>query len=342
MFLNMGYGPKLYQAQLRSYFGCLTADFQLALALGRRAMSKWRSVSIIVLASLCGAAYTGECPRAQEPTHATEQPSPAADPTSQLCRIDIRGEKKDQWMRLPKPESSVTEHRFVLGGKSFDYTATAGTLIIRDDEDKPIAGIGYVAYVRHDLKGGGARPLMFAFNGGPGSSSLWLHMGVLGPKRVVVSDPGPTPAGPYRTVDNEFGVLDKSDLVMIDPVGTGLSHAVCDHKDNEFWAVDPDIDSLSRFIADYVSDNNRWTCDGVRHGASGLATGAGRAHRDEVLRGRPHDVRAFAVDGENEARPRRVHRLNRAAMSQASRSHKALEHQTAQRKRLGHYRQRIN
>jgi carboxypeptidase C (cathepsin A) len=100
---------------------------------------------------------------------------------------------------------------------------------------------------------------MFAFNGGPGSSSLWLHMGVLGPKRVVVSDPGPTPAGPYRTVDNEFGVLDKSDLVMIDPVGTGLAHAVCDHKDDEFFGVDPDIESISRFIMQYVSDNNRWS-----------------------------------------------------------------------------------
>src|SRR5580692_8716215 len=239
-------------------------------------MSKWRSVGIIVLASVCGAVYTGERPRAQEPPHAVGEPSPAAALTSQLCKIDIKGEKKDQWMRLPKPESSATEHRFGVGGKSFDYTATAGTLIIRDDEDKPIASIGYVAYVRHDLKGGGARPLMFAFNGGPGSSSLWLHMGVLGPKRVVVSDPGPTPAGPYRTVDNEFGVLDKSDLVMIDPVGTGLSHAVCNHKDDEFFGVDPDIDSISRFIAQYVSDNNRWTSPKYLLGESyGTTRGAG-------------------------------------------------------------------
>jgi carboxypeptidase C (cathepsin A) len=76
---------------------------------------------------------------------------------------------------------------------------------------------------------------------------------------VVVSDPDPTPPAPYRTVDNEYGLLDKSDLVMIDPVGTGISHAVCEHKDDEFWAVDPDIDSVSRFIAQYLSDNHRWT-----------------------------------------------------------------------------------
>jgi carboxypeptidase C (cathepsin A) len=88
---------------------------------------------------------------------------------------------------------------------------------------------------------------------------MWLHMGVLGPKRVVVSDPEPAPAAPYHTVDNEFGVLDQSDLVMIDPVGTGLSHAVCDHKDEEFWGVDADIDSISRFITQFVSDSKRWS-----------------------------------------------------------------------------------
>ena len=232
-------------------------------------MSNWRSAGSIALAGVLNwavAAGAQEPPRAEGATEAAKpQPARAPEPPSaqavllgQLCKIDIKGEKKDQWMRLPKAESSVTQHHLTVGGRSFDYTATAGTLIIRDDEDKPIASIGYVAYVRHDAKGG-VRPLMFAFNGGPGSSSLWLHMGVLGPKRVVVSDPGPTPAGPYRTVDNEFGVLDKSDLVMIDPVGTGLAHAVCDHKDDEFFGVDPDIDSVSRFIMQYVSDNNRWT-----------------------------------------------------------------------------------
>jgi len=177
----------------------------------------------------------------------------------EACQMDVKGDKKDEWRRPPKAESSVTQHRLNVGGKSLDYTATAGLLIVRDDDDKPIASFSYVAYTRHDPKDAAARPIMFAFNGGPGSSSLWLHMGVLGPKRVVVSDPGPTPPAPYRTVDNEFGVLDKTDLVMIDPVGTGLSRAVCDRKDEDFWGVDPDIDSVSRFIAQYVSDNDRWT-----------------------------------------------------------------------------------
>jgi carboxypeptidase C (cathepsin A) len=229
-------------------------------------MSQWLAArGMVVVAALAGAAYADE-PSATEqmvgaaaPTAAATAPSPMVALESQLCKIDIKGEKKEQWMRLPKAESSVTQHHITVGGKAIDYSATAGTLIVRDDEDKPTASIGYVAYTRRDMKAATARPILFAFNGGPGSSSLWLHMGVLGPRRVVVSDPTPTPAAPYRTVDNQFGVLDKSDLVMIDPVGTGLSHAVCDHKDEEFWAVDPDIDSVSRFIAQYTSDNNRWT-----------------------------------------------------------------------------------
>ena len=193
---------------------------------------------------------------------ASGAPPPGSLPTpnlGQACHIDVKGDKKDEWKRLPSSQAAVTQHRFAAGGKSFDYTATAGTLVIRDDDDKPLANIGFVAYTRRDVKDAAQRPILFAFNGGPGSSSMWLHMGVLGPKRVVVSDPGPTPPAPYRTVENEFGVLDKSDLVMIDPVGTGVSHAVCDHRDEEFWSVDPDIDSISRFIAQYVTDNNRWS-----------------------------------------------------------------------------------
>jgi carboxypeptidase C (cathepsin A) len=217
-------------------------------------MSKWSLMGVIALAGV-GAAC------ADEPSHpkaAGDEHAASAELVSQLCRIDVKGDKKDQWMRLPRAESSTTQHRLSARGRTLDYSATAGTLIVRDDEDRPIASIGYVAYTRREEKGGGARPITFAFNGGPGSSSLWLHMGVLGPRRVVVSDPDPTPPAPYRTVDNEYGLLDRSDLVMIDPVGTGVSHAVCDHKDDEFWGVDPDIDSVSRFIAQYLSDNNRW------------------------------------------------------------------------------------
>jgi carboxypeptidase C (cathepsin A) len=240
---------------------------------------------IFALTALLGA---GVALAADEPPKPDGGVSPAQ--LSQQCRIDIRGDKKEQWMRAPKAESSVTQHHITAAGKTLDYTATAGTLIVRDDEDKPIASIGYVAYT-HTSPKAGARPVTFAFNGGPGSSSLWLHMGVLGPKRVMITDPDPTPAGPYRTVDNEYGLLDKSDLVMIDPVGTGISHAVCDHKDSEFWGVDPDVDSISRFIAQYVSDNERWTSPKYLLGESyGTTRGAAilnylRGRRDMAFNG---------------------------------------------------------
>jgi carboxypeptidase C (cathepsin A) len=240
-------------------------------------MSKFLAAALAALAAWVTSVSADEPPKGAEPA-ATSQSALA-----QQCKIDFKGDTKDQWMRAPKAESSVTQHRISVGGKSFDYTATAGTLIVRDDADKPIASIGYVAYTRRDVKAG-ARPITFAFNGGPGSSSLWLHMGVLGPKRVVVSDPTPTPAGPYRTVDNEYGLLDKSDLVMIDPVGTGISHAVCDHHDEEFWGVDPDIDSISRFIVQYLSDNERWTSPKYLLGESyGTTRGPGIVN---YLRGR--------------------------------------------------------
>jgi carboxypeptidase C (cathepsin A) len=190
---------------------------------------------------------------------ATEAQGGSAGTLAEACQVDVKGDKKDEWKREPNAKSSVTQHRLTAGGKSMEYLATAGLLVIRDNEDKPMADLSYIAYTRRDVKDVSARPVMFAFNGGPGSSSLWLHMGALGPKRVILSDPEPTPPAPFHTVENEFGVLYKSDLVMIDPVGTGLSRAVCDHKDEEFWGVDPDVDSISRFIAQYVSDNNRWT-----------------------------------------------------------------------------------
>jgi carboxypeptidase C (cathepsin A) len=157
----------------------------------------------------------------------------------------------------PKPEQSVTEHTIKLDGAPLKYKATAGTLVIRNDDDEPIATIGYVAYTKDGAEAS-SRPLTFAYNGGPGSSSVWLHMGALGPRRIVTTDAAPTPPPPYQVVDNPETVLDITDLVMIDPVGTGLSRAVGKAKNKDFWGVDQDIDSIARFVVQYVNDNGRW------------------------------------------------------------------------------------
>jgi carboxypeptidase C (cathepsin A) len=170
---------------------------------------------------------------------------------------DKAGESKPAKVE-PKAEQSVTQHSLKAGAIAIDYTATAGTLIVRDKDEKPVASIGYVAYTKRDVKDSSRRPILFAFNGGPGSSSVWLHMGVLGPKRVAIPDAKPAPPAPFNVVDNAYTPLDKTDIVVIDPVGTGISKAVGEKKDEDFWGVDADIDSIGRFIGQYLDDNHRW------------------------------------------------------------------------------------
>ncbi len=157
----------------------------------------------------------------------------------------------------PKAEKSVTKHTLRAGGQSLAYTATAGTFILRDAKGEPWARLGYTAYVKDGAESS-TRPLTFAFNGGPGSSSIWLHMGALGPRRVVTVNAEATPPAPYKVVDNEDGLLDISDLVMIDPVGTGFSTAVGNARNADFWTVDSDIESISRFIAQFTAEAGRW------------------------------------------------------------------------------------
>src|SRR5436190_5208925 len=165
---------------------------------------------------------------------------------------------KEAPKETPKPEQSVTEHSISIGGKPIAYTATAGTLVLRDEKDEPTAQFGYTAYVRKGTADPRTRAITFAYNGGPGSSSIWLHMGVLGPRRILTTDADPTPPPPYKMVDNDQSILDVTDIVMIDPVGTGYSHAVGKSENKNFWGTDPDISSVSQFIFQYVSDNDRW------------------------------------------------------------------------------------
>ena len=158
----------------------------------------------------------------------------------------------------PVPFASVTQHEVTIGGEKVSYVATAGWLVMKDDKQKPIARFGYTAYTKSGGVDPASRPITFAFNGGPGSSSMWLHMGILGPRRVVVDDANYAPPPPSRCVENEFSPLDVTDLVMIDPVGTGFSKPLGDAKGADFWGVDQDIRSVGAFIQRYVTENGRW------------------------------------------------------------------------------------
>jgi len=158
----------------------------------------------------------------------------------------------------PKEESSITDHTVKIGAQTISYKATAATILLKNEKEEPTALIYYTAYSRSDTKDMAQRPIAFVYNGGPGSASVWLHMGAFGPKRVVTANAAPTPPPPYRVADNAGSLLDKTDLVFIDPVGTGFSHAVGKAQDKDFWGVDSDIKSLAEMITIYVSRNDRW------------------------------------------------------------------------------------
>ncbi len=158
----------------------------------------------------------------------------------------------------PKEESSVTDHSIKIGGQTIVYKATAATILLKNEKDEPTALLYSTAYTRSDVKDVSQRPIAFVYNGGPGSASVWLHMGSFSPKRVVTVNADATPPAPYKLTDNANCLLDKTDLVFVDPVGTGFSHAVGKAQDKDFWGVDQDVKSLAQFINTYVSRNNRW------------------------------------------------------------------------------------
>ncbi|MBT8048573.1 MAG: carboxypeptidase [Xanthomonadales bacterium] len=157
----------------------------------------------------------------------------------------------------PEAQSFVSSHEIQIDGKRVAYTATAGTMIMRDEEEKAIAEFGYTSYVKKDARPA-SRPVMFAWNGGPGSASLWLHMGVLGPQLTMVKDIEVNGKGPFSRTENPYSIIDKADLVMVDPVGTGYSRAVGEAEGKDFWGVDNDIKSVSDFIVQYITSNGRW------------------------------------------------------------------------------------
>ena len=184
-------------------------------------------------------------PKSTEPTPSQPQPKPGEDP-------------KTEHYDMTEVAPVVTHHQVSLNGKTLKYTATAGRLPIKRDDGKVEAEMFFVAYSLdgQDLS---KRPLTFAFNGGPGSASVWLHMGALGPRRVVLKPDGSLPPAPYRFEDNPYTLLDKSDLVLVDAIGTGFSRAETAEVSKKFWSLKGDIDAFSEFIRLYVSRNERWS-----------------------------------------------------------------------------------
>lgn len=154
-------------------------------------------------------------------------------------------------------QMSETSHQVRIGEKRVKYTVMAGDTVIKDKDGKPKASIFSTAYMHENTDA--ARPLIFIFNGGPGSSSVWLHMGVFGPKKVVIpSDAEQVPAAPFTLKDNPFSLIDVADMVFIDPVGTGYSVPLGTYEGKDFWGVRQDAQILSEFIRVFITKHQRW------------------------------------------------------------------------------------
>jgi carboxypeptidase C (cathepsin A) len=196
-------------------------------------------------------------------------------------------EKKDNsTLEIPKERSITTNHSVKIDSKEIKYQATAGTLLIKSDDGKSKGSVFYVAYTKEGVADNSKRPITFCFNGGPGSSSVWLHLGTFGPRRVLFDEKGYANP-PYGLVDNEYSLLDVTDLVFIDPVSTGYSRACPGEDAKQFHGVDEDVKSIANFIRLFVTKNNRWDSPkylaGESYGTTRAAALAGYLHEDQYL-----------------------------------------------------------
>jgi len=185
---------------------------------------------------------------------ALAQPAPeSSKPAAPAAKED---KPKDE--KKPEEKTSQTRHTIRIGNQEVKYTATAGTMLLKKEDGTPTASLFYIAYTKDDVADTTGRPLTFAFNGGPGSSSVWLHLGALGPKHVMMDPEGAPLPPPYKLVDNEYSILDGTDLVFIDPVSTGYSRAIPEQDAKNFHSITGDTESVAEFIRLYTTRNARW------------------------------------------------------------------------------------
>ncbi len=187
---------------------------------------------------------------------------------------------------LPEVEEQVVTKQFTgrFGEREVAYTAKAATRVLKRDDDKK-AVFFYVSYTE-DEADPTERPILFGFNGGPGSSTVWLHLGVFGPRRVHLDDEGFRVEAPGRLIDNPESILDKTDLVMVDAIGTGFSTTAPEEKEKDYHHFSKDVEIFSDFIVDYLNQNGRWSSPKYLAGESyGTTRGAAIAHKLFVDRG---------------------------------------------------------
>ncbi|MBS0627218.1 MAG: peptidase S10, partial [Verrucomicrobia bacterium] len=188
---------------------------------------------------------------------------------------------------LNTEELCETNHEILINNQPVSYKAAVGSITLKDTKCQPTANIFFTSYTKTSSTPSQDRPITFCFNGGPGSSSVWLHLGLAGPKRVYIQEDGKLPAPPYGLVDNEFSLLDLTDLVFIDPVSTGFSQAIPADSAKKFYTTKEDIASIGQFIRSYLTRFNRWSSAKFIMGESyGTMRGAGLTdylHEEEFI-----------------------------------------------------------
>lgn len=169
-------------------------------------------------------------------------------------------DNKEKDKPIPKAESFITNHEIVIGGKNIKYTATASETHLKNDTDEAVASIWSVAYTLGGVTDSSKRPVTFIFNGGPGSASVWLHMGLFGPQLVKVHSDAKIDDGaaPYNLIQNSMSLLDLTDLVFIDPVGTGYSRVIGKGKVEDYWGLNEDAASIAKFMRHWITEHQRW------------------------------------------------------------------------------------
>lgn len=184
-----------------------------------------------------------------------------------------------QHMHVPVDTMMVSEHRATINGETFNYTREFGFQPVYGDEGAPIASLQYTYYTRNGVQDTDVRPLVISFNGGPGSASLWMHIGYTGPRQLIIDDEG-FPVRPYGVRDNPSSILDEADIVFVNPVNTGLSRALPGVDDKQFFGVNADIAYLAKWINTFVSRKDRWPSPKFLIGESyGTTRVAGLANR---------------------------------------------------------------
>jgi carboxypeptidase C (cathepsin A) len=178
-----------------------------------------------------------------------------------LISIAISSQEKNQdSIPVPEPKSFITSHEITNGGNTISYKAIASETYLKGESGEPVASIWSVAYVKEGTNDITKRPVTFVFNGGPGSASVWLHMGMFGPELIKVNSDAKEDDGaaPYNLVTNKNGLLDLTDFVFVDPVGTGYSRVIGKGKVEDYWGLNEDANSIAKFIRQWITENKRW------------------------------------------------------------------------------------